>query len=292
MPGALGALLVTLLGAAPASTPAPRVTCDAEQILLTDAPAPLHCTVKTVAGGGPLRASSNVGTLEAKGPAKGRERRFVFQAAEGRVPRVALLAFWHESPGAQPPEVALVRVPLVGRQTVSINTRPGASVEVMLGARQFGPVLASSDGKVQVDIEVPPDATVASVVARSARQEKQDRLPIEVPPSNPLLTILSPGKLARGESAWLWVLHQDTLPGRQLEFTHRGLTFRRVRFLRDRGLFQVTAEPEAREARIEVRLADVPEAQVILEDLLKPVVEPTPERPTKAVKPKGSAARK
>lgn len=274
--GGLTALTMMLLTAAPAPAakpavthvPPPKVVCTATELILGDADASLSCNV-TLAEGQAVEASANVGALVRAGPLTGGVQRFDYQPPSEKLPRVALLAFWRtDAAPEQAPEVELVRISLLGRQTLTVATRPGAQVEVALGRRRFGPVKASTSGSAQLDVEVPPEATGAVVFARSAGQVREDKLPIEVPVSNPLHVVMTPKTLTPGASAWLWVFHHDRLPGRQLEFAHRGLTFERLSFARDRGLFRVTVKPDAKEARLEARLEGAPEASIVMEKLL------------------------
>jgi len=274
--GGLAALTMFLMTAAPARPaapaisrlPSPKVTCTATELILGDPAAAISCSV-TVPEGQAVEASSNVGRLVRAGPLSGGVQRFDYRPPSEKVPRVAQLAFWRtDGSPEQAPEVELVRISLLGRQTLTVATRPGAQVEVALGRRRFGPVKASPEGSAQLDVEIPPEATGAVVFARSGGQVREDKLPLEVPVTNPLHAVMVPQTLTPGASAWLWVLHHDKLPGRQLEFAHRGLVFERLSFARDRGLFRVTVKPDAKQARVEVRLEGAPEASIVMENLL------------------------
>jgi hypothetical protein len=251
-----------VLTATVATAAAPQVRTASPHLVLGQTPT-LDVTVVPTRPDAVLRAMANAGTLEPQGPAAGPERRFTYRPPTERVPRVALLAFWEEDAAA--PELAVHRLPLHGRMALKVATRPGAQVTVQVAGRAFGPVRATRSGDATVDVEVPPGATSAQVRARTARQEKATELPIAVPPSNPLLAVLTPSELEPGRPSHLWVVHAKALPGPLLEFTTRGVTLERVRFLRDRALFRVLPVKDGREPRIEVRIAGAPDAAVVVE---------------------------
>lgn len=264
-----GALLTLgMLGTVSDLTPAPAVRCDAKELVFGTERTRLTCTVQ-LEGAKTIHASANVGRLHPAGPAANGVQKFVYEAPQEKLPRMAMLAFWRDPADGKPPEPEVVRVRLLGRQTLTVSTRPGARVEIAIGRRRFGPVTAPADGQAQVPVEIPHDADKAKVTAALGGQVVESEIPLDVPASNPLHAILLPETLDHGQTGLLWVVHADRLPGRQLEFAHKGLVFKRLRFERQRGLFQLTVREDApHDTYLEVRLADAPEARFRFDALL------------------------
>jgi hypothetical protein len=73
-------------------------------------------------------------------------------------------------------------LPLHGRGTAEVRTRPRAEVEVRIGARSFGPVRAGPDGRAEVAVVVPPGVRAAT---RGAQV-----IPLEAPAIHPLALVL------------------------------------------------------------------------------------------------------
>jgi len=262
-------LLSSLVLWAPAAlAEAPRVACDTPFLVLGGT-ASTTCTVHPTVAGAPVRSAANVGRLEALPDTGDGASHFRYVPPEGRVPRVALLAFWQER-GSEAPEVALQRLPLHGRMALQVRTTPGARVRVEVAGREFGPTRAAKDGRASVEVEVPPGTTSAAVHAHTRHQEKTTQVPIEVPATNPLLAVLTGGALAPTHPGYLWLAHAEALPGRQLEFVSRGVKLERLRFWRDQALFRVVPTGQTKTVRIEARLTEDLEAQAVVEAALTP----------------------
>lgn len=92
-----------------------------------------------------------------------------WQAPEAGVPRVAVL-------GAVAADGACgyVAVPLHGLGDAEVRTRPGASVQVRIAERTFGPATADATGLALVPVEVPPGV---DAVFHGTR-----RIPLPLPP--------------------------------------------------------------------------------------------------------------
>jgi hypothetical protein len=261
------ALLASLLASPGAALAAPpRVQAEAAHLVLGDKAA-LPLTVTPSRPGAVLRAAANAGTLAElpaeKGGEVGGARRFVYRPPPGRAPRTALLAFWEEGEGA--PELAVHRVPLHGRLSLKVATRPGAEVTVQVAGRDFGPVRASRAGGAAVDVEVPPDVTRAQVEARSAQQVKRTELPIDVPATSPLWVLMVPETLSGSRPSHLFVVHTGALNAPMLEFVSRGLRLQRVKVFRDRALFRVERVQDGRAPHLEVRVAGEAGAEAVLD---------------------------
>ncbi|MFN2547350.1 MAG: hypothetical protein ABR567_07965 [Myxococcales bacterium] len=115
------------------------------------------------------RLSVNAGTIRAL-----REEspgRWVAELVPPRqaFPQVALVA------AVAGGELAWIAIPLSGRGTAEVHTRPGASISVGIGPRSFGPVQADEQGLARVPVVVPPGI-------HEARYHKQ-RIPLPMPDS-------------------------------------------------------------------------------------------------------------
>ena len=103
----------------------------------------------------PVRALANVGTLETP-RAAGSPGHFIarYLPPAERYPQVALLVVELAS-GARRMHVA-ARIMLEGATVVPFHTSPGASVTMRVADRNFGPVVADRQGRVEIPIQVPP----------------------------------------------------------------------------------------------------------------------------------------
>ncbi len=103
----------------------------------------------------PVRALANVGTLEAP-RAAGSPGHFIarYLPPAERHPQVALLVVELAS-GARRMHVA-ARIMLEGATVVPFHTSPGATVTMRVADRNFGPVVADRQGRVEIPIQVPP----------------------------------------------------------------------------------------------------------------------------------------
>lgn len=203
-------LLLLLLAAAPEVLAAsldvqvnpPRVLLGREKQVLLQVRAP--------PGLGQIRTAVSTGTLgpvavQAASEGAGEVRTWSWAPPDIRYPQLALLALWVDEPG-KPPEVTLVRLPLVGRTDLQLVTEPRASVVVELGGERFGPVRANRRGAVAVPVEVPPGGGTARVLATVRKRKVERTVKIPVPPSQPLVALLSPASLPMKAGGWLRVL--------------------------------------------------------------------------------------
>jgi hypothetical protein len=243
-----------------AAATAPQVRAVPERVLLGQ-DTRVGLEVRVPEGSGPVRAAASSGSFEQQVVEGGPVRLFQWTPPEIRYPLAAVLVFWVEGrPGA--PEVAVVRIPLVGRTTMPITTDPGAEVVVELGGTRFGPVKANARGKAQVPVEVPPGVTQARVLATRG-ELKTDRLaPIEVPPHLPLVAAFSPDPLPRS-GGWLVVAGEGKVEASALELTAQGAR------LEPKGgtplLYRVRPEKDVQSVSVEVKrrnARDVARAEV------------------------------
>jgi hypothetical protein len=230
---------------------APEVRAEPARVLLgRDTGVALEVRVPEESG--PVRAVASSGTFAQQVVEGGPVRVFQWTPPDIRYPLAAILVFWVEgNTGA--PEVAMVRIPLVGRTDMPITTDPGAEVVVEIDGARFGPVKANRRGKVQVPVEVPPGVKKARVLATRG-ELKTDRLaPLEVPPHQPLVAVLTPEPLPR-TGGWLVVAGEGKVDEQALELVPHGAR------LAPKGgsplLYQVLPEKDATSFSVEVRRRD------------------------------------
>ncbi len=155
-------------------------------------------TISVQSGEAPRRAA-NVGALDQSGEV------LVYTPPPEKWPQTALLAFWADDPEEAPPEVTVVRLPLLGRLDLPVTTDPGATVRVEVAGKSFGPVVADANGAATVSIEVPPGVVTANVFAERNGQKTQRSATIDVPPPSPPLALLSPDPMHPDRGGWLVV---------------------------------------------------------------------------------------
>jgi len=231
-----------------AAAAAPEVRAEPARVLLgRDTSVTLE--VRVPEGSGPVRAAASSGSFAQAVVEGGPVRAFQWTPPEVRYPLAAFLLFWVDS-GEAAPEVAVVRIPLVGRTDMPITTDPGAEVVVELDGLRFGPVKANRRGKAQVPVEVPPGVEQARVLATRG-ELKTDRLaPIEVPPHKPLVAVLTPEPLPRS-GGWLVVAGEGQVDGSVVELVPQG-----ARLEPQAGtalLYRVSPDKGAQTISVEVR---------------------------------------
>jgi hypothetical protein len=211
----------------------------------------------------------------------GAVRTFRWTPPPVRHPLVAVLAFWVED-GAEPSEVALLRIPLLGKTRLDVSTDAGASVVVEVGGKRFGPVRANASGRARVPVEVPPGVRVAHVLATRDTLNTHATIPLDPPREAPLVAALTPSPLPAGTQGWLLVAGEHglrrsdvevTVEGAKLSPEHGGSPLRyRVTPEADATTIRVTARRKGREDT--ARAA----AEVTRKDLarVEPVPAPTP----------------
>lgn len=189
--------------------------------------------------GGEIRGFTSLGTLE-HGAQVGPSATFRYRPPDIRHPATAVLLFWTRAARAN--DVTLVRVPLIGRTELKVNTEPRASVTVELHDRRFGPVIADRRGRASVPIEVPPHVRSARVHVDAGGQKSTRQTPIDVPDTNPLAAAFAADAFAADEEGTLIVAHEGGVDD-GLAVKAVGATAR----VKDRGreivIYSVRAEP-------------------------------------------------
>lgn len=219
-PMRLLALLPLLLATSLAMAAPPGVTATPARVVLgKDAEVVLEVRVSEEAG--PVRAAASSGAFTRDSVAEGAVRTFHWKPPDVRYPLEAVLLFWMEGPEGQPPEVARVRLPLLGRTTLDITTNPGAQVVVEIADARFGPVRANARGQASVPVEVPPGEKRARVLATSGSLRTDRMTPLAVPPHQPLVAMLSPSPMP-STGGWLVVAGAEDVAPADLDVSVEG----------------------------------------------------------------------
>lgn len=231
-----------------AAAAGPQVRAEPARVLLgRDTSVALE--VRVPEGSGPVKAAASSGTFAQAEVEGGAVRAFQWTPPEVRYPLAAILVFWVER-GAAPPEVAVVRIPLLGRTDMPIITDPGAEVVVEIDGARFGPVKANRGGKVKVPVEVPPGVEQARVLATRGELKTDRVAPLEVPPHKPLVAVFTPQPLPRA-GGWLVVAGEGKVDASVLELVPQG-----ARFEPQAGtplLYRVKPEKAAQAISVEVK---------------------------------------
>ena len=104
-----------------------------------------------------------------------------YTATAETFPRVALVLARVESHGIV--ERRWLAIPIDGRDTLNLSTKPSSRVEVQIGDATFGPVRSDKSGRAQVPVVVPPGVRTATVHVRdSFGNEKETSFDLRPPP--------------------------------------------------------------------------------------------------------------
>lgn len=251
-------LLVWLLAPPVALAAPPEVTAYPGSLILGEGRG-VELRVRT-GGGSPaaLRTACNVGRFGDRTVA-GDEVRVSWTPPDVRYPHTALLLFWMDPGGAEPPDVAAVRVPLLGRMDLDVTTEPRADVMVEIGQKTFGPQKADGRGQAKVPIEVPPGTRKARVLSYFGGTSTAVELPLDVPVTNPLVAAAGPDPMPR-DGGWLWIIHAGKMDPTALVVETIGGQARLIDGQPDRALFELTALPDSQRLAVTVKVPDDPEA--------------------------------
>jgi hypothetical protein len=239
--------LVSLPGVAAGALPQVRAT-PARVVLGQDTAVELE--VQVPEGTGAVRAKASAGSFTQEGVEGGAVRKFQWKPPDIRYPLPAFLLFWVSTPQG-PPEVAVVRIPLLGRTNLPVTTDPGAEVVIDIAGAHFGPVKADRRGRAQVPVEVPPGMKEAHVLATRGTLKTDRVVKLDVPTHRPLVAVLSPDPLPVDSGGWLVVAGEEPLSAADLQLTADG-----ARLEPQPGTplrYRVSPAPQARSVSVEVR---------------------------------------
>jgi hypothetical protein len=271
------ALLLTLLLLAPpglAGADALPVTLLPSQVVLGRDPV-VVVRVTVPPDSPPLRAAASTGRLTPQRTSKPGESTYAWTPPDIRYPLLAVLAFWVDSPDG-PPDITRVTIPLLGRNELTVDTAAGAQVVVEVAGRSFGPTRADRRGKAKVMVQVPPGVGKASVRVTSTRQRTSLRtIPLDVPPEQPLLAVMSPERLPANGAGWLLLMGEQPVPGSELRLRVRGAST----LEEHPSVFRVTPEPGASAVVVEANRADGTGAARVTAQVVAAVARLTPEPP-------------
>jgi hypothetical protein len=116
----------------------------------------------------------------------------------GGDPRVALIGLRDRAVPGAPPVWTSLR--LAVRRPVSLDTEPGATLSLVLGARQLGPVRAGADGKVVLQVDVWPGDTSANYQLSDTAGNVQRGTLTLAPRPGPVVLALPEGPIVPGAS--------------------------------------------------------------------------------------------
>ncbi|MBI4508390.1 MAG: hypothetical protein HY698_02060 [Deltaproteobacteria bacterium] len=192
-------------GAKKAATLVPAVVEVDSSVLFLDGTAttPIRARPATGHASGPARFLTQLG-----GTTSG-----IYSSQGRRSPGVAIVAAVVPLEGGGEARGHAVII-LVGRGVLPTQTSKGAAVTVEIGNKQFGPVVADSQGKAQVPVEVPPGVATAMVHAVDHKGRRTTReLPL---PKSGFATslVIAPSTLLAGNSATisLFAIRPDGTP--------------------------------------------------------------------------------
>lgn len=275
-----------LLGLSAAAQPA--VSFAPKTVVLGETPK-VDVTVSGVPANAVVKSAASLGSLKEL-DTSGTERRFEWSPPESRAPAMGLLVFWVDE-GETPPEVTVVRLPLLGRTNLEVSTEPGAEVRVVVAGKTFGPVRADGGGKAAVPIEVPPHVFDARVLGARRGKATEVTVPLGVPSYNPLMAILGPQPLYSEGTGWIWVFDASDFYTDKLTLALRGGDARLLETTKRGTLFEVTPARRARRVHAIATAKENPSAKV---EVIAPLIfgkppenkpEPPPRPPPATVTP-------
>jgi len=172
---ALAAALLSTGALSVKLTPARALAASGEPVLLD------------VTADSPVRATTNAGSLSAPRAAGPNHFRLAFTPPKERYPQVALIRLESST------ESTWVALPVDGSETLTLeSTKPHAKVEVTIGERTFGPVLAGAKGEVEVKVVVPPGIDSARVRSVDRLGNQKVKTVDLTPPPFPLARLAIP----------------------------------------------------------------------------------------------------
>jgi len=158
--------------------------------------------------------STNVGAVGEPQPAGDGTFTASFTAPKSRAPTVALIAAAAEADGDY--ALGWLALPLSGSDSMTLETKPQASVHLRIAEREFGPAVANAKGEVQIQVVVPPGVDKATMHVEDPLGNTADRQLDLDPPRFARVRVLplGPPQAAPGDSLELqaFVVRRDGSP--------------------------------------------------------------------------------
>jgi hypothetical protein len=212
-------LLSAAFFALPGMAAVPQVRATPASVVLGQGQV-VELEVRVPEGTGPVHAAASTGSFAQEVVEGSAVRAFRWTPPDIRYPLQSILLFWVSTPEG-PPEVAVVRIPLLGRTTLPVSTDRGAEVVMDIAGARFGPVKADRRGRAQVPVEVPPGVKEAHVLATRGSLKTDRVVKLDVPDHRPLVAVLSPSPLPHS-GGWLVVAGEESLSASELRPTAEG----------------------------------------------------------------------
>jgi len=165
--------------------------------------------------------STNVGALGEPQQAGDGAFTAAFTPPRSRAPAVALIAAEAEADGDR--ALGWLALPLAGSDSMTLETKPHASVHLRIADRDFGPAVANAKGEVQLQVVVPPGVDKATMHVQDALGNTADRqLDLDPPPFARMRVLpVGPAQAAAGESLELqaFLVRRDGSPDAEARVT-------------------------------------------------------------------------
>lgn len=260
------AILSTALAAAP------EVSASPTKVLLG---ATSEVTIEVhAADANALRSRASVGALSPKQVVGPNTARYTWTPPSARFPHTAMLVFWTER-GGNPPDLAVLRIPLVGRTDLEVNTEPRAEVRVEVGDHTFGPRKADPRGHAVIPVEVPPGVDKAKVLSEVGGVSKTVEVALDLPPFNHLTAVAGPEPLPRS-GGWIWLVAAGALDQDQVRMDASGGTVEPwpapPATYPDRALLQVRPAGDAQSVNVTLRGGGPEDVATVSMDAEEPAI--------------------
>jgi hypothetical protein len=165
--------------------------------------------------------STNIGALGE--PQRNADGTFTahFTPPRSRAPSVAIIAADAEAGGEH--TLGWLALPLAGTDSMTLETKPHASVHLRIADREFGPAVANARGEVQFQVVVPPGVRKATMHVEDPLGNTADQQLDLDPPPFPRMRVLpvGPPHAASGDSLEMeaFVIRPDGSPDSDADLT-------------------------------------------------------------------------
>ena len=164
--------------------------------------------------GARVSLSTNVGAVGEAQQAGDGAFTAAFTPPRSRAPAVALIAAEAEADGDR--ALGWLALPLAGSDSMTLETKPHASVHLRIADRDFGPAVANAKGEVRLEVTVPPGVDKATMHVEDPLGNTADRqLDLDPPPFARMRVLpVGPAQAASGESVELqaFLVRRDGSP--------------------------------------------------------------------------------